>query len=59
MNVPSDITLVELAEIRALCDAPIDLYLEAPDAMGGVVRGHELGEIATCCRSALREIRIA
>jgi hypothetical protein len=47
VNVPSDITLVELAEIRALSDAPIDLYLEAPDAMGGVVRGHELGEIAT------------
>jgi hypothetical protein len=47
VNVPSDITLVELSEIRALSDAPIDLYLEAPDAMGGVVRGHELGEIAT------------
>jgi hypothetical protein len=47
VNVPSDITLVELAEIRRLSDAPIDLYLEAPDAMGGVVRGHEMGEIAT------------
>ncbi|MGC2173973.1 MAG: hypothetical protein WA614_00765 [Acidimicrobiales bacterium] len=47
VNVPSDITMVELAEIRTLCDAPIDLYLESPDSMGGVVRGHELGEIAT------------
>ena len=47
INVPSDITLEELAEIRTLSDAPIDLYLEAPDAMGGVVRGHELGEIAS------------
>ena len=46
VNVPSDVTLAELAEIRSLVDAPIDLYLEAPDAMGGVVRGHELGEIA-------------
>jgi len=46
VNVPSDITLAELAEIRTLSDAPIDLYLESPDAMGGVVRGHELGEIA-------------
>ncbi len=46
VNVPSDITLAEMAEIRTLCDAPIDLYLEAPDAMGGVVRGNELGEIA-------------
>ena len=47
VNVPSDITLEELAEIRELSGAPIDLYLESPDAMGGVVRGHELGEIAS------------
>jgi hypothetical protein len=47
VNVPSDATLAELTEIRTLSDAPIDLYLESPDAMGGVVRGHELGEIAT------------
>jgi hypothetical protein len=47
INVPSDMTLAELAELRSLSNAPIDLYLESPDAMGGVVRGHELGEIAT------------
>ncbi len=47
VNVPSDITMTELAEIRTLSPAPIDLYLESPDSMGGVVRGHELGEIAT------------
>jgi hypothetical protein len=47
VNVPSDITLAELAEIRTLSEAPIDLYLESPDSMGGVVRGHEIGEIAT------------
>ncbi|MGA7835940.1 MAG: hypothetical protein WCA31_12095 [Acidimicrobiales bacterium] len=47
VNVPSDITMAELAEFRSLSDAPIDLYLESPDSMGGVVRGHELGEIAT------------
>lgn len=46
VNVPSDVTLAELAEIRSLSDAPIDLYLESPDSMGGVVRGHELAEIA-------------
>ncbi len=46
VNVPSDITRRELTEFRSLCDAPIDLYLESPDSMGGVVRGHELGEIA-------------
>jgi hypothetical protein len=47
VNVPSDISLIELAEIRAASDAPIDLYLEAPDALGGMVRGNELAEIAT------------
>ena len=47
INVPSDVTLVELAELRAASDAPIDLYLEAPDGLGGMVRGNELAEIAT------------
>jgi hypothetical protein len=46
VNVPSDMNLHELAELRALSSAPIDLYLEAPDSLGGVVRGHELAEIA-------------
>ncbi len=46
INVPSDISVEELREIRTVSDAPIDLYLESPDAMGGVVRGHELAEIA-------------
>ena len=47
VNVPSDITLEQLTEIRELSDAPIDLYLESPDSMGGIVRGQELGEIAS------------
>jgi hypothetical protein len=46
INVPSDVTLEELAELRAAGAAPIDLYLEAPDALGGMVRGNELAEIA-------------
>jgi hypothetical protein len=46
VNVPSDVTLVELAELRAASDAPVDLYLEAPDALGGMLRGNELAEIA-------------
>ncbi len=45
INVPSDVTLEEIAEIRALDPTPIDLYMEAPDALGGIVRGHELAEI--------------
>jgi len=46
INVPSDLSLDELAEMRAAAPTPIDLYLEAPDALGGMVRGHELAETA-------------
>jgi hypothetical protein len=46
INVPSDMTLMELCEVRAVCDTPIDIYLEAPDSLGGMVRGHEVVETA-------------
>ena len=45
INVPSDLTLGQIAEMRAASRLPIDLYVETPDAMGGVVRGHEAAEL--------------
>ena len=45
VNVPSDMTLGLLAELRAATTLPIDLYVEAPSSMGGVVRGHEAAEL--------------
>jgi hypothetical protein len=45
INVPSDLTLGQLAEMRSASHLPIDLYVETPDAMGGVVRGHEAAEL--------------
>jgi hypothetical protein len=45
INVPSDLTLGHIAEMRAGSSVPIDLYVETPDAMGGVVRGHEAAEL--------------
>jgi len=45
VNVPSDITLGQLAEMRAAAAVPIDLYVEAPDSLGGVVRGHEAADL--------------
>jgi len=45
VNLPSDLTLGELAEMRAVTDLPLDLYVEAPDAMGGVVRGEQLADL--------------
>lgn len=41
INVPSDLTLPQLAAIRAAIKAPIDLYVEAPDNIGGFVRHYE------------------
>ena len=47
INVPSDLTLGQIAEFRAVSSLPIDLYVETPDAMGGVVRGHEAADLVT------------
>jgi hypothetical protein len=45
VNVPADITLGQLAEMRAHATVPLDLYVEAPDGMGGIVRGHEAADL--------------
>ena len=45
INVPSDLTLGQVSEMRAVSRVPIDLYVETPDAMGGVVRGHEAADL--------------
>lgn len=47
VNLPTDLTIAELAEMRAATDLPLDLYCEAPDALGGVVRGEQLHDLAT------------
>lgn len=44
-NIPSDVTVAELAELRAATSMPLDLYVESPDSLGGVVRGNEIGEL--------------
>jgi len=46
VNLPTDLSLEELADMRAVCTLPLDLYVEAPDALGGVVRGEQLAELA-------------
>lgn len=45
LNVPSDLTLEQLAEIRSASDAALDMYLEAPDDVGGFIRFYEASEI--------------
>lgn len=44
-NVPTDLTLAQLAAIRAAVDIPLDIYVEAPDDIGGFVRLYEIAEI--------------
>ncbi len=45
VNVPADITLGQLSEMRSVSTMPIDLYVESPDSMGGVVRGQETADL--------------
>jgi hypothetical protein len=45
INIPSDMTVAELAEMRAATALPLDLYVESSDPLGGVVRGQELGDL--------------
>ena len=45
LNLPTDLTLPQIAAIRAAVPVPLDLYVEAPDNVGGFVRLHEIPEI--------------
>jgi len=45
INVPSDLSLSQLAAIRQAIDAPIDFYVEAPDNIGGFIRHYETPEL--------------
>ncbi|SDK22482.1 hypothetical protein [Streptomyces indicus] len=45
LNVPSDLTLDHLTEIRRVSGAPMDMYVEAPDDLGGYVRMYEIAEL--------------
>jgi hypothetical protein len=45
LNLPTDLSLAQVAAIRAAMDVPIDFYVEAPDNLGGFVRLYEVPEI--------------
>ena len=45
INIPSDLTIPQIASIRAAIDAPIDFYVEAPDNIGGFIRYYEIPEL--------------
>jgi len=45
INLPTDLTLGQIAAIRSVIDLPLDIYIESPDTLGGFVRLHEIAEI--------------
>jgi hypothetical protein len=45
INLPTDLSLAQIAAVRAAVDCPLDVYVEAPDNIGGFVRLHEIPEL--------------
>ncbi|WP_157983852.1 hypothetical protein [Nesterenkonia muleiensis] len=45
INVPGDMTISHLAELRRAMETVIDIYIESPDDLGGFVRHYEVAEI--------------
>jgi len=45
LNIPSDLTIPQIAAIRQAVEAPIDFYVEAPDNIGGFLRYYEIPEL--------------
>jgi hypothetical protein len=45
LNIATDLSLAQIAAIRAAVDVPIDFYIESPDGLGGFVRLYELAEL--------------
>jgi len=45
LNVTPDLSLAQIAAIRAAVEIPLDVYVEVPDTLGGFVRLHEIPEL--------------
>ena len=45
LNLPTDLSLGQIAAIRAAVDVPLDVYVEAPDNTGGFIRHHEIPDL--------------
>jgi hypothetical protein len=45
INVATDLTVGMLAALRAVTEKPLDLYIEAPDDLGGFVRSYDVPEV--------------
>ncbi|CAB4695304.1 unannotated protein [freshwater metagenome] len=45
LNLATDLSLQQIAAIRAQVDIPLDVYVEGPDDFGGVVRHYEIPDL--------------
>lgn len=45
INLPTDLSLAQIAAVRAAIELPVDVYVECPDDLGGFVRYHEIAEL--------------
>lgn len=45
INLATDLSVAQMSAIRTAVRAPIDLYVEAPDSLGGFVRHHEVPDM--------------
>jgi hypothetical protein len=45
LNLSTDLSLAQIAAIRAAVECPLDIYVEAPDSLGGFIRLHEIPEL--------------
>ena len=48
LNLPTDLTLGQIAAVREAVTLPLDVYVESPDNLGGFVRHYELPRLVTC-----------
>jgi hypothetical protein len=45
LNLPVDLTVAQISEIRRAVKCPLDIYIEGPDDFGGPVRYYDLPDI--------------
>ena len=45
LNIPTDLTLPQIAANRAAIDIPLDVYVESANELGGFVRSYEVPEL--------------
>jgi hypothetical protein len=45
LNLATDLSLQQIAAIRAQVDVPLDVYVEGPDDFGGAVRHYEVPDL--------------